>query len=115
MANSGMQRGAYGRAESPYNAEWLPSAFGSDTADQDFSSIAAIGRVRRDFGRSFISMLFTTRESEGGAHNRVATYTNLAPGRYVLRAKAGTRNGLWSERETTLAIQILPPWWRTIW
>ena len=47
------------------------------------------------------------------AHNRVATYTNLAPGRYVLHAKAGTKNGLWSERETTLAIRILPSWWRT--
>jgi diguanylate cyclase (GGDEF)-like protein len=50
---------------------------------------------------------------EAGAHNRVATYTNLTPGHYVLRAKAGTKNGLWSERETTLAIRILPPWWRT--
>ena len=50
---------------------------------------------------------------ETGAGNRVATYTNLAPGRYVLRARAGTRNGVWSEREATLAIQILPPWWRT--
>ncbi|MDQ3281258.1 MAG: carbohydrate binding family 9 domain-containing protein [Acidobacteriota bacterium] len=50
----------------------LPSAFGSDLASQDFSSIAAIGRVRRDFAhRSFVSFLGTTRESEGGAHNRV--------------------------------------------
>ncbi len=50
----------------------LPSAFGSDFAQQDFSSIAAIGRVRRDLrNRSFVSLLATTRESEGGAHNRV--------------------------------------------
>ncbi|HEX6087103.1 MAG TPA: DUF5916 domain-containing protein [Thermoanaerobaculia bacterium] len=50
----------------------LPSAFGSDFGQQDFSSIAAIGRVRRDLAnRSFVSFLFTTRESEGGAHNRV--------------------------------------------
>ena len=49
----------------------LPSAYGSDFASQDFSSIAAIGRVRRDFGRSFVSFLGTTRESEGGAYNRV--------------------------------------------
>lgn len=50
----------------------LPSAFGSDFAEQDFSSIAAIARVRRDFGqRSFVSFLSTIRESEGGAHNRV--------------------------------------------
>jgi Domain of unknown function (DUF5916)/Carbohydrate family 9 binding domain-like len=50
----------------------LPSAFGSDLASQDFSSIVAIGRVRRDFGnRSFVSFLATARESEGSAHNRV--------------------------------------------
>lgn len=29
MANGGMQRGLYGRAESPYNAEYLTSAYGS--------------------------------------------------------------------------------------
>jgi len=49
----------------------IPSAFGSDFAPQEFHSLAAIGRIRRDFGRSFLSMLVTTRESEGGAHNRV--------------------------------------------
>jgi diguanylate cyclase (GGDEF)-like protein len=43
----------------------------------------------------------------------VATYTNLAPGRYLLRARAGTKNGVWSEEDATLAIRILPPWWRT--
>ncbi|HXG54246.1 MAG TPA: two-component regulator propeller domain-containing protein [Vicinamibacterales bacterium] len=50
---------------------------------------------------------------ETDARNRVATYTNLAPGRYVLRARAGTKNGLWSEREAALEIHVLPPWWRT--
>lgn len=50
----------------------LPSAFGSGFALQDFSSLALIGRVRRDLGnRSFVSFLTTTRESEDGAHNRV--------------------------------------------
>ncbi|HVE70122.1 MAG TPA: DUF5916 domain-containing protein [Thermoanaerobaculia bacterium] len=50
----------------------VPDAFGSRFALQDYSSIAAIGRVRRDLAnRSFVSLLFTTRESEGGAHNRV--------------------------------------------
>jgi hypothetical protein len=50
----------------------LPTAFGSDVADQDFSSIAAIGRIRRDLGgTNFVSFLATTRESEGGAYNRV--------------------------------------------
>jgi diguanylate cyclase (GGDEF)-like protein len=50
---------------------------------------------------------------ETDAHNRVATYTNLPPGRYVLRARAGTKHGLWSEQEAVLTIRLLPPWWRT--
>ncbi|HWU65229.1 MAG TPA: amidase [Ensifer sp.] len=33
MANGGMQRGLYGRAESPYNPEWLTSAFGSGSSN----------------------------------------------------------------------------------
>ena len=33
MANGGMQRGLYGRAESPYNAQWLTSAFASGSSN----------------------------------------------------------------------------------
>jgi hypothetical protein len=50
----------------------VPGTFDSAFGLQDFSSIAAIGRVRRDLAnRSFVSLLFTTRQSEGGAYNRV--------------------------------------------
>ena len=50
----------------------IPGPESSDPVDQDFSSTAAIGRVRHDFGEtSFVSMLGTTREISGGAHNRV--------------------------------------------
>ena len=41
MANGGMQRGAYGRAESPYNAEWLTSAFGSGSSNGSGTATAA--------------------------------------------------------------------------
>lgn len=50
----------------------LPGVEDSSTADQDFSSTAAIGRLRHDFGStSFVSMLGTVREISGGGHNRV--------------------------------------------
>ncbi len=49
----------------------LPSPTGSDFANQDFSSIDAIGRVRHDFGLSFVSLLATDKESSGGSYNRV--------------------------------------------
>jgi hypothetical protein len=49
----------------------IPSREGSSFGFQDFQSTAVIGRARRDFGTSFVSLLGTMRESEGGAHNRV--------------------------------------------
>lgn len=49
----------------------LPGPEGSEFADQDFESLAAIGRVRHDIGRSFVSFLITDREVKGGGYNRV--------------------------------------------
>ena len=46
---------------------------------------------------------------------RAITYTNLDPGHYVLHLK-GSRDGLhWSGQDATLAIQVLPPPWRSWW
>jgi len=48
-----------------------PGPQSSDLVPQDFTSRELIARGRHDFGRSFVSLLATDRESEGGAHNRV--------------------------------------------
>lgn len=47
------------------------------------------------------------------ATSRVASYTNLDAGHYVFRVKASDENGNWSNNETTLEIEILPPWWNS--
>ncbi len=49
----------------------LPGPTSSDLGDQDFESLFAVGRVRRDFGTSFASFLVSGREVEGGGFNRV--------------------------------------------
>ncbi len=51
----------------------LPGTNGSSFANQDFHSQVAIGRWRRDFGKpgSFVSVLYSGREVDGGAYNRV--------------------------------------------
>jgi Domain of unknown function (DUF5916) len=49
----------------------LPGSNSSDLADQDFKSTVAVARMRYDIGRSFVSFLGTTREIDGGGHNRV--------------------------------------------
>ena len=41
MANGGMQRGLYGRAESPYNREYLTAAFGSGSSNGSGTATAA--------------------------------------------------------------------------
>jgi len=46
---------------------------------------------------------------------RMATYTHLEPGDYVLKIKTGTADGNWSGKLRTLAIRITPPFWKTGW
>lgn len=41
MANGGMQRGLYGRAESPYSANWLTAAFASGSSNGSGTATAA--------------------------------------------------------------------------
>lgn len=45
------------------------------------------------------------------AKQRVAGYSTLPQGDYVLRVKATNRHGQWSDKETTINISVLPPWW----
>ncbi|CAM5466031.1 Glutamyl-tRNA(Gln) amidotransferase subunit A, chloroplastic/mitochondrial [Streptomyces californicus] len=41
MANGGVRRGVYGRAESPYSADWLTSAYGSGSSNGSGTATAA--------------------------------------------------------------------------
>jgi ligand-binding sensor domain-containing protein len=47
--------------------------------------------------------------------DRTATYTNLAPGRYVFRVRAANNDGVWNESGAALRIVITPPFWQTWW
>jgi ligand-binding sensor domain-containing protein/methyl-accepting chemotaxis protein len=47
------------------------------------------------------------------AKKRLATYMNLNPGKYTLRVRASNSDGLWSDKETTLEIVMIAPWWKT--
>lgn len=43
------------------------------------------------------------------------TYTNLDPGRYVLRVIASNDDGIWNRVGAALEIEVLPPFYRTRW
>lgn len=49
------------------------------------------------------------------ADRRVAAYTNLPPGNYQLRILGSNRDGVWSDRDLTMSIDVLPVWYRTWW
>jgi hypothetical protein len=49
----------------------MPGPNSSSVAFQDFESLDFIGRVRHDIGRSFVSVLATAKEIDGGGYNRV--------------------------------------------
>lgn len=44
-----------------------------------------------------------------------ASYTNVPPGRYTFMIRSTNGDKIWSERITSMEIQILPPWWNTVW
>ena len=53
--------------------------------------------------------------NEVGSRQRLATYTNLDPGKYVFRVQGSNSDGVWNEEGVSLPILITPPWWRTTW
>jgi amidase len=80
MANGGMQRGLYGRAESPYNAAYLTAAFGSGSSNGSGTATAAsfcafgIGRETWSSGRAAAS------------NNALCAYT---PSRGIISTRGG--------------------------
>lgn len=59
--------------------------------------------------------LFPFEQAWHQGNNRTATYTNLDPGNYTFQFSGSNNDGVWATEAGTLFIQVLPPWWRTIW
>lgn len=51
---------------------------------------------------------------ESGTTRHVA-YTNLDPGRYVLRVRGTNDEGVWSQTPFEMAVEVIPPFWKTLW
>jgi ligand-binding sensor domain-containing protein len=47
-------------------------------------------------------------------HN-IASYRNILPGNYRFKVKGSNSFGVWTDKETVLKIQILPPFWKSVW
>ena len=53
--------------------------------------------------------------NEVGSEQRLATYTNLDPAKYVFRVQGSNSDGVWNEEGVSLPILITPPWYRANW
>ncbi len=42
-------------------------------------------------------------------------YTDLSPGSYTFKVKGANSDGIWNETGVSLSINILPPWYQTVW
>ncbi|MFT3753279.1 MAG: two-component regulator propeller domain-containing protein [Paludibacter sp.] len=45
----------------------------------------------------------------------MATYRNVPPGKYTFLVKSVNSEGVWDDNVTKLEIEILPPFWQSIW
>lgn len=44
---------------------------------------------------------------------RWMSFSNLKPGKYILKVKASNSNNIWNEEGRSLIINVLPSWWET--
>jgi diguanylate cyclase (GGDEF)-like protein len=58
---------------------------------------------------------FDRNWTETDSTRRLAAYTNLPPGDYILRLRGTNRAGRWTERSLALRIRVLPAWYQRLW
>jgi signal transduction histidine kinase/streptogramin lyase len=46
---------------------------------------------------------------------RYAAYTHVDPGDYVFKVQGSNDDGVWNTTGTTIAVHVIPPFWKTLW
>lgn len=62
---------------------------------------------------AYILENFEEKWTQTNSEQRIAKYTNIPPGRYVLKVKASNADGNWNDVPKSLVIEISPPIWST--
>jgi ligand-binding sensor domain-containing protein/signal transduction histidine kinase len=47
-------------------------------------------------------------------NRKFVPFSGLQPGKYTFKVKGSNNDGVWSDKEISINITILPPWWRSI-
>jgi signal transduction histidine kinase/ligand-binding sensor domain-containing protein/DNA-binding response OmpR family regulator len=82
-----------------------------DVFSIEFASLGFIDNARNKY--AYILEEFNKNWLTTDGNIRKATYTNLDAGTYTFRVKASDEDGQWYDRQATLKIIVLPPFWKT--
>ncbi|WP_229209288.1 hybrid sensor histidine kinase/response regulator transcription factor [Dyadobacter sediminis] len=97
---------------SPVHTGWIRLPYDRSSLSFD---VAALSYVIPEMNRYRYQMKGLDNQWSDLASNRKITFSKLPPGRYVLRIKGSNNDQVWNARETRLNIDVLPPWWATVW
>jgi len=88
----------------------------------------SLSHTQNDLSFEFAALHFSNPKKNKYAHKlegyednwiydnkRIATYTNLDPGKYTFKFKGSNSDGVWNETGKSISIIINPPWWQTWW
>ena len=94
-----------------YDSEEIRLKYNQNTFSVSFAALSYQSPEKNQYMYMLEGADKTWNVVENG--NNTASYTNLAPGKYILRVKGSNNDGLWNEEETVLEIRVLPPFWKS--
>jgi len=94
-----------------YDSEKIELKYNQNTFSISFAALSFQAPEKNQYMYMLEGADKTWNVVENG--NNTASYTNLAPGKYILRVKGSNNDGLWNDKETVLEIRILPPFWKS--
>ncbi len=78
----------------------------------EFASLNYTGKEKKEY--AYMLEGFDQDWHDLGTKNNV-TYTNMDPGKYVLKVRGLNNDGQWSSRQASVRLVLLPPYWKTWW
>jgi ligand-binding sensor domain-containing protein/signal transduction histidine kinase len=98
--------------QSVINTNKIVLAYSQSTFSIDFASLSFIAPEMSEYAYQMEGL---DKDWIYLKTNRKVYFTELSPGTYIFKVKATNSGGTWNKTETTLTIQILPPWWASSW
>lgn len=103
-----------------------------DNKNKTETDISSRNEIKLNYNENFIKIGFASNDYTKPLKNKFkyklegfdndwkssgweAVYTNLDPGEYIFKVKGTNSDGVWNEKEASLRIIVIPPFWKTWW